>query len=592
MRVPVLMRRCRVFATLLALATTVSGCGAADGELDPTDLTVRDLLGVEPKLAVRWTARQRAGARRVLESALAAPVDAAAFAAPAGGEPTLGALVHDALVRADVERERHGAAPVLVSRIEHEAPDVWVQPVRAAMPLQRASQAAPPGALQLSGWDDDVAPLPARGAALLLELAVAAGRDDDSSPLLVQPAPRAPFAVAYVASADLLLVNPVLLAALEPDAREHAFSAATAPRPQRGATSLAAEPDVDAMAAAAVAAKGSLGNPYAFFGSLGECGEAQKQRCEACLPSSTCKPVTRDATDGNAECTMLAADSGRGYYLLCVNVALAIRTVSTCVEGRASACPQLFDAGNQLSQLTANAAFFDDATCVAALDACLGDIYGAPPGPYPIGSDAGPGPPPPAPRNVDVSCSDCNADATCNFDPQCDPQCDSSCQGGSCGDCSRGSGTGSGSSSGGGCGSCDSGGSSSSSSSGCDSGCGSGSGSSSSSGSSCSGCDSSSSSSSSSGSSCSSCDSSSSSSSSGSSCSGCNSSSSSSSSGSSCSSGSGGSSCSTVGRFPLARQAVNLVSVGWAFLPLVVLVLWRRRELRRAARARSVGGDA
>jgi hypothetical protein len=39
------------------------------------------------------------------------------------------------------------------------------------------------------------------------------------------------------------------------------------------------------------------------------------------------------------------------------------------------------------------------------------------------------------------------------------------------------------------------------------------------------------------------------------------------------------------------RAAVNLVSVGWACLPLVVLLGWRRRELRRLARARAAAGE-
>jgi hypothetical protein len=47
---------------------------------------------------------------------------------------------------------------------------------------------------------------------------------------------------------------------------------------------------------------------------------------------------------------------------------------------------------------------------------------------------------------------------------------------------------------------------------------------------------------------------------------------------------------------PVVRAAVNLVSVGWACLPLVVLMAWRRRELRRLSRARARaaagGGDA
>jgi hypothetical protein len=47
---------------------------------------------------------------------------------------------------------------------------------------------------------------------------------------------------------------------------------------------------------------------------------------------------------------------------------------------------------------------------------------------------------------------------------------------------------------------------------------------------------------------------------------------------------------------PVVRAAVNLVSVGWACLPLLVLLGWRRRELRRLAqqraRAATAGGDA
>jgi hypothetical protein len=581
------MRRCGSIAVLILLAAAVvadAGCGAADGELDPEDLSVRDLLGVDPQVALRWTPAQRASARRVLDAALAAPVDGSAFAIASGGEATLGALVHGALVRVDVERERRGAAPVVVARIEQESPDVWVQPVRTnAVLVTRGAEVT----FVASGWDDALAPLPARGAALIEQLASAAGRTpgapddaDDAPVLLVQPAPRAPFAVAYVPSAELLLVNPVLLAALEPGDREHAASAPGATN-GTSATSATSAPGATLATSAAAATSGgaaaktgSLGNPYSFFGSLGECSAAQQQRCEACLPTTTCTPVTRDASDGNAECTALAADGGRGYYLLCLNVALAIRTVSSCVDGRAPAatCPQVF-VGNQLASLEVNATFLDTPTCVAALDACLAEIYGAPASPFPTGPDGGVGTPPPPPRDVNVSCGDCSSDSSCDFSPQCDPQCDSSCQGGSCGDCSRGDGT---ASSSGGCGSCDSGGSSSGSGGDCSS-CDSSSGSS---------CDSGGSSSSSGGSSCGSCDSGGSSSG-GSSC------------GSSCDksgSSGGGSGCSTAGRVPVVRAAVNLVSVGWACLPLIVLLAWRRRELRRLsharARAAAAGGDA
>src|SRR5690242_9062358 len=45
------------------------GCGA-DDSIDPGDLELRDLLGIDPAVAAQWTPRERASARNVLQAAL------------------------------------------------------------------------------------------------------------------------------------------------------------------------------------------------------------------------------------------------------------------------------------------------------------------------------------------------------------------------------------------------------------------------------------------------------------------------------------------------------------------------------------------
>src|SRR5262249_5204563 len=124
-------------------------------------------------------------------------------------------------------------------------------------------------------------------------------------------------------------------------------------------------------------------NPYDFYGSVGECAAAERTRCEACLAAGQCTPETRDATSGVAECTTLSADGGRGFFLFCTNLSLAIATVEKCVRDRASTCPIVDTAGNQLSALDANAGILDNATCLDSLDGCLASLFGAPNGQFP-----------------------------------------------------------------------------------------------------------------------------------------------------------------------------------------------------------------
>lgn len=166
-----------------------------------------------------------------------------------------------------------------------------------------------------------------------------------------------------------------------------------------------------------------VGNPYSFYGSVAECAAAERSRCDDCLAHHTCTPIT-DVRDGDAECTQLAERDGRGYFLICINVALAIDAVDACT-GRNSPCARDRRASESLSSLEANAQFLDDPACAAPLDTCLGALYGAPAGGFPgPGSD-----PAPPPRNTSVDCGDsCSGDTSCDSQPGCevDPRCDAS----------------------------------------------------------------------------------------------------------------------------------------------------------------------
>jgi hypothetical protein len=390
------------------------------------------------------------------------------------------------------------------------------------------------------------------------------------------PAPWLPAIAGY--EHGTLVVNPIVIAALEP----------TSVVTEVERTASAQRFEHPKVSTAETAASGSIGNPYSFYGSIAECAAAQRSRCEACLASSDCVPVT-NTSDGNAECTTLAANEGRGYFLLCINAALAISGVDDCADKKASGCARNTGAAASLADLEANADFLDDATCSGGLDSCLQDLYGAPSGSYPgPGPDAGTTSSEP-PRSTNVDCGDgcsdnnanCQASPNCNCSgPSCGNSlsCDSTCAssnnqngcGGSCDSCDSSSSSGGGG--GGGCGG------DSSSGGGGGGGCSSSS-SSSSGGSSCGSCGGNSSSSSSGGSSCGSCGSSSSSSSSGGdSCGSCGSSSSGSSD-SSCGS-SGGGKCSVARGEPNAAFAL-LLSIMWGVLPVPFAARARRRARAR-----------
>jgi hypothetical protein len=407
-----------LFVAALALA---AGCGSPDPRVDPGDLALRDLLGIAPATAAAWDEGQRAAARPVMRAGLD------------GDEPVDGELILGVGVGLD-ERVARALAIVDGERAADGEPALGVVRVRGAVgetrPLRLAAAVRSPDTVAIdlrlgAAWDEAAATadLAARGAEALTDLARRAGHGD--GPVIAVPAPRLATIAAYVepvaagshAGADgaaHLLVNPVLLAALEP---------------------------AEAPARAAAVYAGAAGNPYSFYGSVAECAAAQRLRCAACVPAGDCVAITD--SDGATECARLAEADGRGYFLLCVNLALSITGVAACAGDGAPACPRDEDASRRLSELAQNASFLDDPTCAAVLDGCLADLYGEPDDDFPTpgAPDAG-AEPAPVPRDPSVACGD--STTNCELAPSCDvtgPSCDNSitCDGG-CSDSSSQSG--------------------------------------------------------------------------------------------------------------------------------------------------------
>src|SRR5262245_24409133 len=154
----------------------------------------------------------------------------------------------------------------------------------------------------------------------------------------------------------------------------------------------------------------AAGNPYSFYGSVAECAAAQRARCEDCLPAGSCKAIT-NLGDGNAECTTLGDRGGRGYFLICINLALAIDAVSSCTKDAAPSCRRDTGASESISSLENNAVFLDTG-CGDGLDGCLATLYGAPKGDFPGPGTGGTSSRPP--RNTSIDCGDAWGDEDTN----------------------------------------------------------------------------------------------------------------------------------------------------------------------------------
>ena len=274
----------------LLLGCVLIGC-AADNRIDPSELELRDVLGLSPEVAMSWDADQRASARHVLEAGMH-DVRAVPIEATLGREPTLDRSVVNALAAVDATRARQRLAALGVVELAI-ARDHLHATSRASTLAAHATAATQ---IQLAGWTRaGWAELPGRGLDVLTTLATDAGHR--GGPLLVTPAPQLAVIAGYVpatpAGPARLVVNPVLLAALEP-----------------GQATVPGRPQI----AAAVVPDDPIGNPYTFYTSIEACASAQQQRCEACLPKGTCTALSGTG-DGNAECSAFAAEPGRGYSL-------------------------------------------------------------------------------------------------------------------------------------------------------------------------------------------------------------------------------------------------------------------------------------
>lgn len=371
-----------MWGSRVLVCCVLAGC-AGDNRLDPSALELRDILGIAPETALTWDAGQRAAARHVIDDAL--------HAKPATIHAT-GANLQTGLAVADADRDRNHLAALGVVQValSPAALDATAKASSLAPHVATSTQ------IQLAGWTKWPA-LPTRGLDVLTSIAHDAGYR--GGVLTVVAAPQLAVVASYVPAKAQLVVNPVLLAALEPG------------------ESTAAPPVVIA----------AIGNPYSFYDSIEQCASAQQARCEACLPNTSCESTTGTG-DGNAECKGFAGEQGRGYWLVCIQSALEIQSVKTCVEANAPACP------------TDNTTvFIDDPACTSAIDHCLGDH----------GGDA------PNPPTSSPDCSACEASPSCEDSVGCASDCSDS---GGGGDCSSSDSSGDSCDSGGGDSSCDGGG--------------------------------------------------------------------------------------------------------------------------------------
>ena len=230
-------------ARLLVACSMLAAC-AGGAPVDPGALALRDVLGIAPQVAAAWSPSQRAAATVVIEAGLqandAAPTRAslASDATDAGIARALGAI--------DADRARHRAEPVGLVHVATADDGIVVTP-RAATILHRR---APVDTIdiQLAGWADDpvLAELATRGSEVLPALAAAAGHT--SGPVVVTPAPHLAAVAAYLPASATeparLVVNPVVLAALEPTSASALLAAVAAfPGPGPGSGSIARPPE-------------------------------------------------------------------------------------------------------------------------------------------------------------------------------------------------------------------------------------------------------------------------------------------------------------------------------------------------------------
>ena len=398
-----------------------AACGAADDRVDPGDLALRDLLGVQPQVVAGWDDAQRAAARQVLVAGLAAG-PAVALASPLGADEA--ALVRAVAVgdAALDDRGQDARGLVVVSAPRTEL--LVLAGPRAAALLDGAT--APPAvalAVEPRAW-----PCPAAPCDLAVLAALAVDAAPGAPAVRVQPVAQLAVIAALTDGPDgapTLLVNPVVTAVGVPIGADRAGPGGASGVP----TGAAGEP------AAAVAAPPPLTRGSWTYGATRDgCATQVAADCRTCLGGGLCEPVW-PSLSGMLACTTLAADEPRSYELVCVNLAVSLADVRACLQDRAPSCAIDADAIDLPAELANNAVFVDDGGCRTALDDCLAQLYGA------DGDGDGCG----ACDGCDCGGSDPNVDnGSCS---------DDGCQGGGCrgGDCGGGGGDCGGGGSGGSC---------------------------------------------------------------------------------------------------------------------------------------------
>src|SRR5450631_1238948 len=197
---------------LLSCVLVASAC-AGDNRIDPSELELRDVLGIAPETAMAWDSGQRESARQVIDAGMHE-------AHPAPVHASLGQdrSISSALAVVDAGRAKQRLSAMGVVELALEGDDLRATPHLSTL----APRVTSPIELELAGWDrPGWAQLPARGLDVLTTIASDAGHR--GGPIIVTPAPQLAVIAGYIpatsTSAARLVVNPVLLASLEPVAR-------------------------------------------------------------------------------------------------------------------------------------------------------------------------------------------------------------------------------------------------------------------------------------------------------------------------------------------------------------------------------------
>ncbi len=399
----------------------IAACGAADERIDPDDLALRDLLGVQPKVVASWDEAQRAAAREVLAGGLAAREPVALAARLADDEAALvRALAASDEVLDDAGDDARGLVVVTPPRTALAVID---SPTATALLVAEPADPAVSLDLDPRAWT-----CPAQPCDLAVLAALAADAAPGAPLVRVRPVVQLATIAAMTVGADgvpILLVNPVVTA-VGVEAAAVIGGATAAGAAARGAPAAPALPPPPLTRGA-----------WTYGTTRGACSTQVANDCATCLGGGLCEPVW-GTVSGMEACTMLEANAPRNYDLVCVNLAVSLADVRACLQDRAPSCAIDDNAIDLPAELENNANFVDNVACQTALDVCLNQLYGS-------GSSDGCG----SCDGCDCGgCNDTSGNDSCSLNDQnMDTNNCGGCNGGGCNDsggsCNGGGGNGS-----------------------------------------------------------------------------------------------------------------------------------------------------